>query len=29
MAAGVDLETLDFTLESISEFARRELPQGC
>jgi alkylation response protein AidB-like acyl-CoA dehydrogenase len=28
MAAGLDGETLDFTLESISEFARRELPDS-
>ena len=26
MPAGLDQETLDFTLESIDEFARRELP---
>ena len=25
---GLDLETLEFTIESISEFARRELPDG-
>ncbi|HEY1277843.1 MAG TPA: acyl-CoA dehydrogenase family protein [Thermoleophilaceae bacterium] len=28
MPAGLDGETLDFTLESISEFARRELPES-
>jgi acyl-CoA dehydrogenase len=28
MVAGLDGETLDFTLESISEFARRELPDS-
>ena len=28
MPAGLDGETLDFTLESISEFARRELPDS-
>ncbi|MBI5103402.1 MAG: acyl-CoA dehydrogenase family protein [Solirubrobacterales bacterium] len=28
MAAGLDTETLDFTLESIDEFARRELPDA-
>jgi alkylation response protein AidB-like acyl-CoA dehydrogenase len=28
MPAGLDVETLEFTLESISEFARRELPDA-
>jgi alkylation response protein AidB-like acyl-CoA dehydrogenase len=28
MSAGLDGETLDFTLESVSEFARRELPDS-
>ena len=28
MTAGLDTETLEFTLESISEFARRELPDA-
>jgi alkylation response protein AidB-like acyl-CoA dehydrogenase len=28
MEVGLDLETLDFTLESIEEFARRELPDS-
>jgi alkylation response protein AidB-like acyl-CoA dehydrogenase len=28
MAVGLDAETLDFTLESISEFGRRELPDS-
>ncbi len=28
MSVGLDLETLDFTLESISEFGRRELPDS-
>src|SRR5215218_5505509 len=28
MVAGIDAEMLDFTLESISEFARRELPDS-
>jgi alkylation response protein AidB-like acyl-CoA dehydrogenase len=28
MEVGLDVETLDFTLESIDEFARRELPDS-
>jgi acyl-CoA dehydrogenase len=28
LSAGLDGETLDFTLESISEFARRESPDS-
>jgi hypothetical protein len=28
MEVGLDLEALDFTIESIEEFARRELPES-